>query len=251
MNKKASELGMKDTHFMNVCGLHDSEHYTTAYDISVLLRYALSNEEFKEVFTSTSFDTSTDKRPSGVTLSSTLFSVMDSQEFRGGKIIGGKTGYTDEAGLCLASLAEIDGEEYMLVTMGAKGSHATEPFHIKDAVKIYETLANGGEPLPEEKTEPVEQSSSESSKKDSESSVTYDDTHITYDDTYSNIEDYYYSYEETEKSNDEVSEESNDEVSEEESSEEQSPESNSTSSEEEQPSPEQQPEAPEMAFDVQ
>ena len=43
MNKKAKSIGMKDTHFMDCTGLHDPEHYSTTYDIALLLKYALHN----------------------------------------------------------------------------------------------------------------------------------------------------------------------------------------------------------------
>ena len=57
--------------------------------------------------------------------------------FPGGIIIGGKTGYTGEAGLCLASLAKKKWQEYILITTGAKGTSRGEPHHINDAIKIY------------------------------------------------------------------------------------------------------------------
>lgn len=141
MNEKAQELGMSDTNFTNVCGFHDANHYTTAADISLLLQYALKNETFFEIFTSESYYTETDQHPSGITLSSTMFTTMDSPYITGGKMLGGKTGFTDQAGLCLASIAEIDGEYYTLVTMGAPGSHYTEPMHIDDALVIYERIS--------------------------------------------------------------------------------------------------------------
>lgn len=141
MNEKADELGLENTHFKNVCGFHDSEHYSTAADMASLLQYALENDTFYEIFTSQSYYTETDERPDGITLQSTMFSEMDSSDITGGKILGGKTGFTDEAGLCLASLAEIDGKLYTLVTAGAPGSHNTEPMHINDAKKLYEKLA--------------------------------------------------------------------------------------------------------------
>lgn len=142
MNDKASELGMEGTHFTNVCGLHNYEHYSTAMDMSILLNYALQNADFKKIFTSSEYYTETDLKTSGITLHSTMFSALDSYYFTGGQFLGGKTGYTSEAGLCLASLAEVNGEEYTLITMGANGSHETDPLHIYDAQKIYETLAN-------------------------------------------------------------------------------------------------------------
>ncbi|MFJ8089491.1 hypothetical protein ACIQ7N_14970 [Lysinibacillus sp. NPDC095746] len=56
-----------------------------------------------------------------------------------GEIIGGKTGYTEQAGLCLASLATIKGEEYILVTV-AQGDSRTEQFNITDALAVYRQL---------------------------------------------------------------------------------------------------------------
>lgn len=145
MNEKAAEIGMTNTSFTNVCGLHNTEHYSTASDISLLLNYALKNDEFREIFTTSEYYTSTDYQ-SDVTLSSTMFIQMDSSGFEGGEFLGGKTGYTSEAGLCLASLARINGEEYTLVTVGADGSYATDPLNIYDAYTVYEALAENVNP---------------------------------------------------------------------------------------------------------
>ena len=48
--------------------------------------------------------------------------------------------YTAAAGLCLASLATVQGREYILVTLGAPGSHITEQFNIQDAISVYRKL---------------------------------------------------------------------------------------------------------------
>lgn len=141
MNQKAEELGMENTHFCNATGLHDPEHYSTVEDISILLQYALKDENFKAAFTSSRYSTiSSDQHPEGFTFYSTMFKYMDSTEVTGGKIIGGKTGYTEEAGLCLASLAEVGGKEYVLVTAKANGTHETEQFHILDAMNVYSQI---------------------------------------------------------------------------------------------------------------
>jgi D-alanyl-D-alanine carboxypeptidase (penicillin-binding protein 5/6) len=50
------------------------------------------------------------------------------------------TGYTDEAGLCLASLAEKGGKEYILITAGAKGNGKSEQYNITDALSVYSSL---------------------------------------------------------------------------------------------------------------
>lgn len=141
MNQKAEKLGMKDTHFTNCTGLHDEKHYTTVKDLSILLCYALQNKTFRDVFTSSRYSTSsTNKHPEGITFQSTMFKNMENPVINGGKILGGKTGFTDEAGLCLASLAEKDQKEYVLVTAGAKGDHQTEQYNIDDALEVYNDL---------------------------------------------------------------------------------------------------------------
>ena len=138
MNEKAEELGLEQTHFQNSTGLHDPEHYSSVGDIAALLRYALKNETFYEIFTSSRYSMPpSDLHPDGVTFYSTLSESLESAEVTGGRILGGKTGYTDEAGLCLASLAEVGGREYILVTAKADGTHWTEPYHILDAVEVY------------------------------------------------------------------------------------------------------------------
>lgn len=132
---------MKNTHFCNSTGLHEPEHYSTVKDMAVLLQYAVKNETFREVFTSKSYSAApSEVHPEGFTFTSTMFRHLDGTEVTGGTLLGGKTGYTPEAGLCLASLAEISGKEYILVTAGAEGSHETEPYHILDAVNVYSKI---------------------------------------------------------------------------------------------------------------
>ena len=140
MNKKAERLGMKNTHFVNSTGLHDEEHYSTAYDMALLLKYCLRNKLFREIITSSYHSTEgTNLHPDGITFYSTLFNNLSSTEVTGGEIKGGKTGFTNAAGLCLASFAEIDGREYVLVTAGAPGTTG-EPLHVRDAVTVFERV---------------------------------------------------------------------------------------------------------------
>ncbi len=141
MNEKASELGMKNTHFENTTGLHNENHYTTVNDLAILLSYALQNNTFREIFTSSRHSTaSTNKHPGGMTFYSTMFKGLSSQNLMDGEILGGKTGYTEEAGLCLASLARVGNEEYILVSAGAKGDHYSEQYNITDALTVYNSM---------------------------------------------------------------------------------------------------------------
>ncbi len=148
MNEKAQAIGMKNTHFCNATGLHDKDHYSTAEDMAMLLRYALENETFRGAFTSRRYSVPpSNLHPSGFTFHSTMFQSLNSldrpDETDG--ILGGKTGYTSEAGLCLASLAEIDGVSYILVTAGADGDHHTDPYHVMDAVNVYGQIRAAGD----------------------------------------------------------------------------------------------------------
>ncbi|MEN6328130.1 MAG: D-alanyl-D-alanine carboxypeptidase [Syntrophomonas sp.] len=141
MNQRAVELGMYNTHFTNATGLHDENHYTTVKDLAVLLCYALQDNTFREIFTSSRHSTeATNKHPDGITFDNTMFEKLGDPGINGGQILGGKTGYTDMAGLCLASLAEKDNKEYVLVTAGAQGDHKTEQYNITDALAVYNSL---------------------------------------------------------------------------------------------------------------
>lgn len=145
MNWRAAMLGMDNTHFTNVCGLQDEAHQTTLKDLSLLLMEALKNQTFCELFTASRHSTpGTNLHPDGITVHSTLFSKLPDPEVPGGRILGGKTGFTNEAGLCLASLAEINGKGYILLTAGAPGDNKSEPLHILDAQAVYGWLGELG-----------------------------------------------------------------------------------------------------------
>ena len=140
MNQGAQKLGMEDTHFCDCTGLHDPEHYSTVFDMAILLRYCLRNDDFREIIESPWHYTGpTNVHPDGITFYSTLFNSLPDASVTEGKILGGKTGYTDDAGLCLASYAEIGGMEYILVTAGAPAGTGT-PLHVEDAQTIYNRL---------------------------------------------------------------------------------------------------------------
>ncbi len=134
MNAKCEALGLIDTHFANVTGLHHSEHYSTAADMTSIFAYALENEFFKEVVTTDTYVTYLEYYHGGalkeyrMTFQNTTTSPVKgrfarngvSLEFDSGSIIGGKTGFTNEAKYCLALLVKGDGgEEYILISAGS------------------------------------------------------------------------------------------------------------------------------------
>ena len=146
MNEKAKKLKMDQTHFCDSTGLHDPEHYSTVHDMAVLLKYCLKNETFREIIESPWHSTGvTNIHPDGITFYSTMFKNLSDSAVTEGKILGGKTGFTEDAGYCLASFARVGKREYILVTSGAPES----PMHIQDAVMVYHRL---GEALKRLKT---------------------------------------------------------------------------------------------------
>lgn len=120
MNQKASQLGLKNTHFVNSSGLHNSNHYTTATDMAVIMMAAMQNPKCKEVLSTYQYTTrSTEQHPDGLLLTSTLFSRMKGDEPEGATVIAGKTGYTGQAKHTMVSYATADnGHDYVFVTMG-------------------------------------------------------------------------------------------------------------------------------------
>jgi len=142
MNEKAWLIGMTHTRFANTTGLHNIAHFSTLEDIAVLLTYALKNDTFYEIFTTAQHTSQpTNLHPEGLTVTSTLFFRTESLAFEGGQILGGKTGFTDEAGQCLASLAEINDELFVLITCGAQRENARQQLHIDDALAVYSAIA--------------------------------------------------------------------------------------------------------------
>ena len=138
MNEKAEQLGMKETHYVNATGLHDDRQYSTVKDISLLLQYALGNDIFREIFCTKAYAVlPTPKHLDGFVFQSSMFSLRDDWTLEEGEIKGGKTGYTDQAGLCLATMALVRGDEYIAVTAKADGDHSTEPYHVYDAFTLY------------------------------------------------------------------------------------------------------------------
>ena len=133
MNEKAKELNMNNTHFSNPVGI-DDDNYSTVNDIAALLKYALKNEEFKKIFTTKEY-----KMTNNILLKSTIIEKSQPYNIDVSSILGSKTGFTDDAGNCLATIAKINNVKYLLVTTNAS---IDKSYHIMDAVNIYDYFSN-------------------------------------------------------------------------------------------------------------
>lgn len=116
MNEKAKELGALNTNFVNPCGSHDSNHYTTAADLAKIARYAMTFPEFRKIVEKTSFQMPpTNKHDEWPVLTTTNI-LMRQDKSETYKIIGVKTGFTVPAGYNLVSSA-VNPEEMELISV--------------------------------------------------------------------------------------------------------------------------------------
>jgi len=138
MNEKAESLGLDSTHFVSATGLHDDNHYSTCRDLSVLMRYAISIPEIRNILSAESYTTTKNSyHPYGIDLKSVVFSRLSKDSVEGISIQGGKTGFTLEAMNCLSTFASAEGEaepEYILITTHGNGNYVP----VNDAFKVYE-----------------------------------------------------------------------------------------------------------------
>jgi len=148
MNDKAKEIGMNDTHFSSPSGLEAGEHYTTAYDLALLSRYALQNDDFGEMVRSKSAKLYYGNPPYHRWLTNHNRLLWQSED-----CIGIKTGFTKAAGRCLVSAAERNGLTLIAVTLNCPndfGIHKTaydQSFSELDFVDFEEMIAQLSVPV--------------------------------------------------------------------------------------------------------
>ena len=133
MNETAKKIGMNDTSYANPVGKDDENNYSTSSDLAKLLKYALKNETFKTIFTTKNYKTS-----NGLNLESTVNryeNILNTNEIK-----GAKSGFTKDAGRCLASITTLNNVDYLLVVIN---SSTTSPYNaVKDTITIYDYYNN-------------------------------------------------------------------------------------------------------------
>ena len=119
MNEQVAELGLEHTHFANPHGISDNDHYTSCYDMAQILRWALEQPGFEDVFTRNEMYT---MQPTNLQPVTRYFSQQDkmrigSSRYHIASVIGSKLGYTNTARYSYACLAEQNGIRLICVTM--------------------------------------------------------------------------------------------------------------------------------------
>lgn len=124
MNKKAKEIGCKNTHFVNPNGIHNEEHFTTAYDMYLISKYAMENETFRKIVSTNEYTlpvTNKYKQEDRI-MKNTNYFLNPNSKFYNEYVNGIKTGTTNQAGNCLVTDCSKDGLDIITVVLGAKTS---------------------------------------------------------------------------------------------------------------------------------
>ncbi|MBR2067359.1 MAG: D-alanyl-D-alanine carboxypeptidase [Solobacterium sp.] len=142
MNQKAKELGMDNTHYVNVTGLHEDEHYTTCRDLAKLMAYNKQNPTFAKIFSEETYITSpTIYNPEGLEFKSTSKAQITKEGYYLPGFIGAKTGFTNEAGHGMTSWAELNGMDLVVVNAQAM-TYILDHSHIIDTMNILNALSH-------------------------------------------------------------------------------------------------------------
>ena len=143
MNQKASELGMANTHFTNPSGMQNENHYTTAHDLAILMKYCMENNTFRHLagLKSCSIPATNKYQARSFTTTNNLLinnetNVANDSYYE--YAIAGKTGFTSEAGNCLVSVSNKDGFELICVVLAAGINANGSSSKFSDSKKLFE-----------------------------------------------------------------------------------------------------------------
>lgn len=133
MNQKAKEIGANQTHFTNPHGLYDPNHYTTAYDLALISRYAMQNPVFEEVAATGTKAVPWEghKEKKWLANANKLLKLYDGAD-------GIKPGYTPETGRTLVGSATRDGWRVITVTLNCRGDWEEHKKMFDYAFNLYQ-----------------------------------------------------------------------------------------------------------------
>lgn len=148
MNKKAKEIGCTSTHFTNPHGFHNNNHYSTAYDMAKILKYALNNKTFKEIIETKSIEIPATNKTStarGLTNTNKLVNKKYKDTYYYEYAVAGKTGFTDEARGTLVTYGKKDGKNIIITVFDGTQLLGNEVRYF-DAKLLFEYAFNNYNP---------------------------------------------------------------------------------------------------------
>lgn len=172
MNKKAKSLGCKNTNFTNPSGLHDENHYTTAYDLSLIAKYCMENSIFRKFVSMKTCTIPATNKSNIRTYKNTNQLLNKSSKYYLKDCIGIKTGFTTEAQNCLISACLKDNLELISIVLGSKSTPDGDSARYTDSIKLldygysnynFKTIAKKGDVI---KTIEIKNGSSETKSLD-------------------------------------------------------------------------------------
>lgn len=141
MNEKAEEIGCTGSHFVNPNGIHDEDHYTTAYDLYLIANYAMKNETFRDIVSTTKYTLPAtnlyDSNDRILTTSNELLK-KNSTNYYYEYAIGIKTGHTTEAGNCLVAESSKDGLEFISVVLNGGTTSSGLNARYIDTINLFD-----------------------------------------------------------------------------------------------------------------
>lgn len=141
MNKKAKELGCKNTNFTNPSGMHDENHYSTASDLAIIGQYALKNKTITDICNSTYCELPSTNKYSGATrvfyTTNSLLVPYQSPDYYYKYATGLKTGYTDFAKDCIVATASKDGINLLAVILGSTHTESGYSERFEDCHTLF------------------------------------------------------------------------------------------------------------------
>jgi len=118
MNQRAKQLGALDTSFVNAHGLHNPNHYTTAYDLALITREAACNQRFMRFFGTPRYTVpATNLQPDERPLTNQQWMLLEDMWVYSPEVIGGKVGFTDEARYTMSTVGQKNGRTLVCVVM--------------------------------------------------------------------------------------------------------------------------------------
>ena len=137
--KKLDEIGAHDSSFTSPSGLHKDNHYTTPYDMMLIAKAAFKNNTFKKYFTSQSYTIPKTNKSGEREVFNTHKMMFSTSPYHIDGVLGGKTGYTEEAGHCLVTFFNNDELNLLVVTMNGETYFNDTKAIIKYLKDNYET----------------------------------------------------------------------------------------------------------------